>query len=252
MTAQEMPIGPAKVVGGKLSTSFTAFQPRTFAVKLAPAKSLAGKKVFKPIPLQGMSAVDTKKGEANNTGFDGKGNSYPAEMLPARITFDGVDFQTSGAIQASGQSISLPAGSYESIYVLAASTEGDREVAFKVGESSVPAKIQAWNGFIGQWDNRTWTKTEVPIPTRPGAPQPPAGSPPRTRTVMEVNGITPAFEKPADIAWFASHHHKADGRDAPYEYSYMFAYKLPVPKGATSITLPSDPNVRIFALTAAR
>ena len=39
----EEPVGAATLAAGKLTTSFTAFQPRTFAVKLgAPAAKLAG------------------------------------------------------------------------------------------------------------------------------------------------------------------------------------------------------------------
>jgi alpha-mannosidase len=115
-----------------------------------------------------------------------------------------------------------------------------------------PYKVHTWSGFFGHWDNRTWTKKEVPIPTRPGAPQPPAGAPPRTRTVMEVNGITPAFVNPDDIAWYASHHHTADGSDAPYQYSYLYGYRLQLPKGAKTFTLPNDSDVKILAVTVAK
>ena len=35
VNGQEQPVGPATVTGGALVTSFTAYEPRTFAVKLA-------------------------------------------------------------------------------------------------------------------------------------------------------------------------------------------------------------------------
>ena len=35
VNGQEQPVGPAGVSGGALVTSFSAYQPRTFAVKLA-------------------------------------------------------------------------------------------------------------------------------------------------------------------------------------------------------------------------
>jgi len=35
MNGQEMPLGPATITDGALATSFTAYQPRTFALKLA-------------------------------------------------------------------------------------------------------------------------------------------------------------------------------------------------------------------------
>jgi len=64
-------------------------------------------------------------------------------------------------------------------------------------------------------------------------------------------GIKPAFVKRADVAWFASHHHTADGANAPYAFSYLFAYALDVPANAKSITLPNDDQIRILAISAA-
>lgn len=34
-----------------------------------------------------------------------------------------------------------------------------------------------------------------------------------------------------------------------YEYGYLFAYRLEIPEGATSITLPNSPFVRIVAMS---
>jgi alpha-mannosidase len=116
--------------------------------------------------------------------------------------------------------------------------------------------IQSWGGFVGQWDNREWKRTEVQLPPR----TPPAGTPadiaailqrPRTRIdpYGQMVGITPGFIKRADIAWYASHHHKADGKDEAYAYSYLFAYSIDLPLTATSLTLPVDEKIRILAIT---
>ncbi len=68
----------------------------------------------------------------------------------------------------------------------------------------------------------------------------------------EFTGVLePGFVKPASVAWFASHQHKPDGANDPYRYSYLFAYAVELPAGATSVTLPDDDQLRILAMTAA-
>ena len=96
-------------------------------------------------------------------GFDGKGNAIPAEMLPATIQYRGVEFElaasktgTPNAIVAKGQTITLPAGHYNRVYLLAASADGDQDAAFVIGNRKVNLNIQDWSGFIGQWDTRKW------------------------------------------------------------------------------------------------
>ena len=66
-----------------------------------------------------------------------------------------------------------------------------------------------------------------------------------------VTGINPAFVKLAPVAWFASHRHTATGANDAYQYSYLYGYVLDVPAGATSITLPNNPRIKILAMTVA-
>ena len=65
----------------------------------------------------------------------------------------------------------------------------------------------------------------------------------------EMTGIRPGFVKPAPLAWFASHHHRADGASEAYAYSYLFAYALDLPAGAGRLTLPDDEKLRVLAVT---
>jgi alpha-mannosidase len=67
-----------------------------------------------------------------------------------------------------------------------------------------------------------------------------------------MTGIKPGFIKRADIAWFASHHHLADGTNAIYAYSYLFAYAIDVPTGAKTLTLPDNDKIRVLAVTTAQ
>jgi alpha-mannosidase len=71
----------------------------------------------------------------------------------------------------------------------------------------------------------------------------------RTRTSLAFNGLTPGFVKRAPVAWFASHRRTAAGVNEPYQYSYLFAYVVDIPPGATTLTLPDNDKVRIVAIT---
>jgi alpha-mannosidase len=181
--------------------------------------------------------VASNDGAKSSPGFDDAGLAIPAEMLPHDIAFAGVHFNVTGiALVPRGQTIALPAG--KRLYILAASANGDRQTAF--------GTIQEWTGYIGQWDNRTWTRKEEEIPPRADAPP---GAPPRRRVTLDYTGLTPGFIKRDPVAWFASHRHTADGANDPYAYSYLFAYSLQLRPGARSVTLPDDDRLRILAMT---
>ncbi|MEO7142407.1 MAG: alpha-mannosidase, partial [Bryobacteraceae bacterium] len=163
------------------------------------------------------------------------------------------------AVVAHGQTIALPAGRFNRVYVLAASADGDQKAIFHLGERPVELTIENWGGFIGQWDDRTWNKTEVTVQPRrlppgiePGSPQAARFLRPRTRTVLEYTGLNPGFIKRDPVAWFASHHHTADGANEPYSYSYLFAYPIDAPPNAKTLTLPDNDKIRILAVSVAQ
>ena len=240
INGQEQPLGTATVENGELVTSLTAYQPRSFAVKLAPLGGSAALDSA-PVALRYDLAAATPDHTPSTAGFDGKGDSYPAEMLPRAVDYAGVHFQLADpsgpdAVIASGQTIALPAGNHTRLYLLA-SADGDQSAAFKVGSRTVPLEIQDWTGYIGQWDYRDWNTHQEPS-RRPGGPP---------QTVSLYAGLHPGYIKRAPLAWFASHHHLADGTNDAYAYSYLFAYEIDLPAGAHAITLPNNPKIRIFA-----
>lgn len=252
VNGQEQPLGEASVKDGALFTSFTAYQPRTFALRLAASATVPSVHST-PMALPYDLAAATNDGEKSTTGFDGKGNALPAEMLPAEITFNAIRFRlgkaktgTPNAVVARGQRIDLPAGSYNRLYMLAAAANGDRKAAFEVGDQAVELNVEDWGGFIGQWDNRKWVAKDISIPAGPGRPA-------RTEhdDYAEMTGVQPGFIKRADLAWYCSHHHNAAGENVPYGYSYLFAYRIDLPEGAKTVRLPNDPNVRVLAVSAA-
>jgi alpha-mannosidase len=154
------------------------------------------------------------------------------------------------AVVPHGQTIALPAGNYNRVYLLAAAANGEQKGIFKIGDKSTELSIQDWTGYVGQWDNRVWKVTEQPIPLPAGAPP---GTPPRFRTNIygEMTGIRPGFIKRDDIAWFTSQRRASDGSAEAYMYSYLFAYALDVPAGARTLVLPDNQRIRILAISVA-
>jgi alpha-mannosidase len=269
VNGQEQPVGPAKLEGGALVTSLGAYQPRTFAVKLAAPNTRTTLIQSQPVALDYELSVASRRNRPADGCFDWapnnqgatQGKALPAEMLPREISFAGIRFRLApadlgqpNAITAHGQTITLPPGKYNRVYLLAAAANGDQKATFRVGAKSADLNIQDWTGFVGQWDDRIWKVTEEQIAQRPGAPAPPAGAqPPRTRTNIygEMLGLRPGFIKRADIAWFASHRNAADGSAEAYAYSYLFAYVIDLPAGARTLTLPDNERIRMLAITVA-
>jgi alpha-mannosidase len=241
VNGQEQPVGAATVTGGALVSSFTAYQPRTFAVRLAAPRTRIAAVHSVPVTLHYDLATASDDGAKSDNGFDGKGNALPAEMLPSHITFNDVQFQLASAktgvpnaAVAKGQTIDLPAGQYNRVYVLAASADGDQNATLELGTAKVNLNIQEWGGFIGQWDDRQWSSKDT-----------------SHDDYGEMTGIKPGYIKRADLAWYCSHHHNAAGENVPYRYSYLFAYPIDLPRDAKSIQLPDNDKIRVLAISAA-
>ncbi len=241
VNGQEQPVGTATVNSGALVTSFSAYQPRTFALRFASSQVKVAAVRSAPVTLRYDLATASNDGTKSNGGFDSAGNALPAEMLPPQITFNDVQFQLApaktgspNAVVAKGQKIDLPAGQYDRAYVLAASADGDQKATFEAGDKKVELNIQDWGGFIGQWDDRKWSSGDT-----------------SNDNYGEMIGLTPAYIKRADLAWYCSHHHNAAGENVAYGYSYLFAYPIDLPQGTRTITLPDNGKIRILAISVA-
>ncbi len=281
VNGQELSLGSASVVDGALEASFKPYQPRTFALKLGQAPAHEAAIASQPVTLNYDLAAASNDDTKSVGGFDSQGDALPAEMLPTELKIDGVGFTLApagtgkpDAVEAKGQSIALPEGKFNKVYVLAASANGDQNAAFKVGQTPVNLTIENWGGFIGQWDTRIW-KPKPDFVTQGGRFGMPehqvalrkdyaisanhqpwdlksAGSPDWSPKYPEdYLGLRPGYVKPATLAWYASHHHNAAGLNEPYQYSYLFAYALDLPSGAKTITLPENPGVRIMGISVA-
>jgi alpha-mannosidase len=241
VNGQEQPIGSATVTDGSLVTNFGGYQPRTFALKLTPAPTKLDAVKSTPVSLHYALATATSDGEKTQGGFNKKGDALPAEMLPAQISFNDVQFQlapsktgTPNAITAKGQKIALPEGTYNRVYILAASSDGDQKATFEIGTKKTELNIQDWSGFVGQWDDRQWSSPDT-----------------SHDSYGDMIGLKPGFIKRADLAWYASHHHDATGRNVPYSYSYLYGYSLELASGSKTIQLPKNEKIKILAISVA-
>lgn len=265
INGQELPIGLASIANGELVANLKPYEIKSFAVRLAPARTRAAPAASRPVALDYDLAAATNDGAKPGGGFDDSGNSLAAEMLPSIISYGSFNFQLAhaatgvrDAVIARGQTIPLPAGAYNRIYILAAA-DGEQQGTFKAGDAPRDLTVQDWKGLVGQWYDRSFTTEPVPIPAEPDASDMSehaqrvrrriASLQKNPETLPHFASITPGFIKRAPIGWFASHYHDANGANRPYAYSYLFVYSLDLPAGARTLTLPDNDKIRIFAVT---
>ncbi len=237
--------GKAVVENGQLVFDIKSYQPKTFAVKLAkPAQSI-GRKTSQWLALN--YDIDGVSFDANRTDgdFDGKGNTYPAELWPSEIVSNDVVFKMGSSadgqknfITAKGQTINIPDGVFNTVYVMVSSIDQDQTAEFKVDGKSVKVEIPYYSGNIGQWDKRD---------LRNGYKQ-----------SIRINGVAhpkpvaliPAFVKHVPVGYVATHRHlgKTNENEA-YKFGYLFRIAIDIPAGAKTLLLPDSKNIRIAAIS---
>ena len=251
------------------------FQPRTFAVRFqndAQSRAIgvgtltpnlfSATTLTLPFNLDGIS-TDTKRADGD---FDGKGQTLAGELLPASLHTDGLPFNfgsnAAGAVNVlvpTGQTIPLPPGNYDRVYVVAAAVGGDVSTTI----AGQPLTIREWQGPVGQWDSRLKEPRQLRevlvAPMTPG----------QTWTADAINQdlvvqydvasgvlkgidqIRRGFVKRDEIAWVGTHRHDPKGNQ-PYIGSYLFLYAIDLPAGTRELRLPNDDRIRIMAITLAR
>lgn len=218
----EKTVGPATAEGNTLTIHIKPFSVKTYKVTLRghAQRELDSQSVGLPFNLRCFSP----NGYRSAANFSG-GYAYAAELLPdTTFTVDGVPFtfgdkHAENGVSCNGQTIALPAGKgYNRVYLLAASRDGDRKATFTLGKTRHELNICDYHEFYGQWGHE---------------------------------GQTDGWLKDAEVAYVGTHRHSATA-DEPYEFTYMFKYALDIPKGATSLVLPADPDVVVFAVTVTR
>jgi len=182
--------------------------------------------------------VKRKKYIAGSGSFDGKGGTYPAEMIGDTVEMGNVSFAigprkdyTKNALSCRGQRIDLPEDT--TVVHLLAAADVDTDVVFKAGDQKIPLTIGGWSGTIGHWDNRVFEGEVAEL---------------SYSLQNDLLRIDPATIRDQRVAWCPSHRHTS-AADTLYEYGYLFAYRLEIPKGVTSITLPESRFVRVVAMS---
>jgi alpha-mannosidase len=242
---QERRIADAQIESGGLRLSMTPYSPRTFVVRFGAPTAQARVSPPECTPVALEFDVDCVSSDADpaDGAMGTRHTSLPAEMLPAKVSSEGITFEIGptglgqdNAVTCRGQKIELPPGDFNRTYVLAAAGE-DTTGQFVVGDSPIDVGVQAWTGFVGQWDDRIWDKEAEEVDFR---------------CEGHVTGFTPGFIKRDTIAWYCMHrHHQTNGNES-YMFSYLYKYGLDLPEGARSITLPNNEQIRVFAITLAR
>jgi alpha-mannosidase len=241
VNGQETAIGPATVINGNLVFDMTAYRPRAFALTLAAPHVHLSAPSGTPVKLAYNVNVTKPFGSPLGGSFDSSGNAIPADMLPSSLVSDGIAFALApadaakNAVEARGQKITLQNHSAdEKLYILAASSSGDKSTTFAVGGREEIRTIQAWNGKIGQWDDRVW-----------------GGIIPELTYDMTnpLIGLNPGYIKRDPVAWYSDHIRGGDGVNQAYNYCYVYRYALELPAGAASVTLPNQPDIKILAAT---
>ena len=217
-------IGDAAFEGRSLVVSAGKFAPKTYRVRLAePAERSTLAIDNAPVQLDyDITAYTTDEFFTYYT-IDKALGSFAAELIPATVECDGVTFamgeaNTDDAVLCNGQTVALPADrTYTKLYVLASAVEEPRTAEFRVGDRTYEAEGPLWKGFYGQWG---WY------------------------------GNSEGFMQRAKIGYLGTHRHQTDLGNVPYGFSYMYLLTFDIPEGATTVTLPRDKKVLVYAMTA--
>lgn len=242
VNGQEQKIAGARFNGNTLSFDLSHFTIRSFAIQMEPLDN----QVTAQSPLQLPFDQDVMSFDINRTDGDmtrkydptahGNVNNYPAELIPDSIVSEGILFRMGSradlklnALTCKGETLQLPAGNFNKVYLLAAATE-DAAALFKAGNLTLELNISKWCGFIGQHYDRQFDLDG--------------------HTVL---GVKAPFLKHDNIAWFASHTHFGyPTANVPYHYAYLFKYELDIDESTRQITLPQNDKIKIFAITCAK
>lgn len=219
VNALEEEIGGATAHGNELSFAIGHYQPRTFAVRLAPPSQQ-----FKGEPLRGTPA--TFEYTADVMSYDKARNNagstfvlaYPAELIPDTLVTGGMRFvmgdrtpSRNNALRCNAeQTVILHRQTGEDCaYLLMASfDEGGSTATITMGDTTVTQQVPYFSGRMAE---------------------------PLTCTTLQ------SHYRREDVALVTSHAHKISSRsNETFTEMYIYKYRLPLPEGVDTLTLSSD------------
>ena len=212
----------AEVKDGKLVFDLKPFEIKSFRLKLNAQKNKAQEK-YKKLELPYNTAGITSDDYKVNCILQGSGCSLPNELIPSKLTVHGITFRMPSSDMAKnllvprGEEIEIPKGTTK-LYLLAASTIGDREITVMADNKERRLKIYAMRESMAQWDMAGLNQT--------------------------------ARIKQCDIGLEFTHTHHPEGNLANQK-AYFFLYEIDV-RGCKKLTLPEENRVVILAMTAVK
>lgn len=246
VNGQEQPLGEARVERGALVCDLGADQLRAFAVSLKQPKAGLSLPVSRSLALPYNADVMSVKGKKDDGQVGRSGASFPAELMPGKVISGGIAFTLGSnkpdmpnAVVCRGQSLDIPAGEFNRLYLLAASSKGGEAASFLVDGKPVRVNVGGWSGFIGQWDNRIWdgfVKKETDY----------------TWDGIVYEGLNPGYITPGTVALHTTHRHLAGGEDDPYAFTYLYRVSIDLPRGARKVTFPASESIMVLSATVAQ
>lgn len=227
--AGDRPVRSLDDARSRLQVALRPWSLRTLALELPSAA--ASPDGFRPVELGGSSRGFTRQEEREAAGFDGRGVSFPLELVPARLESGVVPFDlaapvATGAVRESdGGALDLPTG-FAELWMLGASTQGDLDLDFDLGGAPLRGRFPDWRAPLA----------------RPDEPR---------RDWLLRRRIVPGGIRRVPLAWFATHLHDARGRDLAGERAFLFAVRLALAGRGGALRLPREPRLRLVAATLA-
>ncbi len=236
VTGAEKPVGSIAVDDHHLGVRLGPCQPRTLALRLERPEVVGDLPVFRSVELPFDTDVVSFDADKSDGDFDGKGHTLPGELLPERVVSSGTRFSVgpmedgrANAVSCRGQTVTLPTGGFDRLYVLAAADE-TTVGTFHLGDGSYTQTVRAFDGWIGQ-------SQSLIVDGR----------------MVGATAMAPAFIHRDEVAWIGTHRH--DGttdQNESYVFCYLFKYGFDLPPHATVVTLPDNEEIKILSMTLAR
>ena len=212
----------AKADKNSITFNLKPYEVKTFKVSLICEKNTA-KESFKKLSLEYNTQGITKDSNKVNVILQGSGCSLPDELLGGSATIEGITFRLPSADEdknvliARGQEIEIPKGSTK-LYILAASTLGDRDVTFFTDNKEKNLTIHSMRENVFRWD---------------------------------MAGLKQSANiKDVKSGLILTHTHHPEGNLANQK-AYFFMYEIDV-RNCKTLTLPEENRVVILAMTAVK
>ena len=214
-------IGTVSFAGNTLRDTVGRYAPKSYRVRLSVPNVSADLPRQKQLSLPYNAAVISSDAFCALSNMDSLWNSYSGELLTRQVEADGIRFRIGepdfgNAVRCSGQTISLPGGDYDKLYLLVASSDKDRDTTIGIDDREYPVHVPYYSGYFGQWG---WA------------------------------GYSSSYVRNGRLAHVGTHRHNPSDRNESYVFTYLYKVCLPLSPEARTLRLPDDRQIVLFAAT---